>query len=71
METYSVLRHFADSWMLLGLFLFFIGVIVWVFRPSRRAIHDDAAMMIFRNESAPAGAPGAEADPASASEARR
>jgi cytochrome c oxidase cbb3-type subunit IV len=54
METYSLLRQFADSWMLLALFLFFIGVVVWVFRPSRRAIHDDAAQVIFRNERAPA-----------------
>jgi cytochrome c oxidase cbb3-type subunit 4 len=71
METYSLLRQFADSWMLLGLVLFFLGVIVWVFRPSRRAIHDDAAMMIFRNERAPARTPGPEADPATTSEARK
>jgi hypothetical protein len=34
METYSFLREFADSWMLLFLFLFFIGVVVWVFLPG-------------------------------------
>ena len=41
MDTYSILREFADSWMLLALFSFFIAVIVWVFIP-------------FRNETKPA-----------------
>jgi cytochrome c oxidase cbb3-type subunit IV len=63
METYSLLRQFADSWMLLALFLFFIGVVIWVFRPSRRAIHDDAAQVIFRNERAPARDPVAAQHP--------
>lgn len=69
METYSLLRQFADSWMLLALMLFFIGVIVWVFLPSRREIHDDAANMIFRNERAPARDPVAAA--AKPNEARK
>lgn len=54
METYSTLRAFADSWMLLALTLFFVGVIVWVFRPGARAAQDEAAMSIFRNERMPA-----------------
>lgn len=53
METYSLLREFADSWMLLALFLFFLGVCVWVFRPGARAVHRDAAMSIFRNDKKP------------------
>ena len=32
MEEYTILRQFADSWMLLVLFAFFIGVVLWVFR---------------------------------------
>ncbi|HKL69522.1 cbb3-type cytochrome c oxidase subunit 3 [Salibaculum sp.] len=54
METYSLLRHFADSWMLLALFIFFIGTWFWAFRPGSRPVHDDAANSIFRNEDAPA-----------------
>lgn len=55
METYSLLREFADSWMLLALFTVFLGVFVWAWRPGSRKIHDDAANVIFRNETKPAG----------------
>ncbi|MEM6888038.1 MAG: cbb3-type cytochrome c oxidase subunit 3 [Pseudomonadota bacterium] len=54
METYSLLREFADSWMLLLLFCVFLGVIFWVFRPGSRPRHQDSAHMIFRNEDRPA-----------------
>ncbi|MDJ0826503.1 MAG: cbb3-type cytochrome c oxidase subunit 3 [Rhodobacter sp.] len=54
MDTYSLLREFADSWMLLALFLFFIGVIVWAFRPGSRAVHKDIANIPFRHEDKPA-----------------
>ena len=56
METYTILRAFADSWMLLGLTLFFVGVVFWAFRPGSRAAHDAAATSIFRNDDRP-GAP--------------
>ncbi|SEP10590.1 cytochrome c oxidase cbb3-type subunit 4 [Salinihabitans flavidus] len=54
METYSLLRQFADSWMLLFLFLFFIAVIIWVFRPGSRKTHQDSADIPFRHEHKPA-----------------
>lgn len=54
METYSWLRTFADSWMLLALTLFFVGVVLWVFRPAARDLQKDAAASIFRNENKPA-----------------
>jgi len=56
METYSLLREFADSWMLLALTAFFVGMVIWVMRPGSRPDHDDAANSIFRNEKKPAGA---------------
>lgn len=56
MDTYSILREFADSWMLLALFSFFIAVIVWVFRPGSRKTYEDTANVIFRNETKPADA---------------
>jgi cytochrome c oxidase cbb3-type subunit IV len=53
METYQALRTFADSWGLLVLFLFFIGMVIWLFRPGARRLHDDASRQIFRNEDRP------------------
>jgi cytochrome c oxidase cbb3-type subunit IV len=56
METYSLLRQFADSWHLLFLFVFFIGVIVWAFRPGSGKVHRDTSNMIFRNDDRPMSA---------------
>ena len=40
METYTAMRHFADSWGLLGMTLFFLalclGVVTWMFRTGYR-----------------------------------
>ncbi|MBF9035297.1 CcoQ/FixQ family Cbb3-type cytochrome c oxidase assembly chaperone [Rhodobacterales bacterium HKCCE2091] len=49
METYTFLRAFADTWGLLGMFLFFIGAVVFAFSRSR-AFHDDAARVVFRHD---------------------
>ena len=54
METYTALRAFADSWHLLFMFLFFIGVVLFVFRPGSRKVHDETSNMIFRNDDRPA-----------------
>ncbi|MBO9397750.1 cbb3-type cytochrome c oxidase subunit 3 [Shimia sp. R9_1] len=54
METYSFLREFADSWMLLGLFLFFVGIIFWVFRPGASKEYRDNANIPFRHADKPA-----------------
>ncbi|MEY4982774.1 MAG: hypothetical protein RIR62_1040 [Pseudomonadota bacterium] len=54
METYTLLRHFADSWALLVLTLVFLGVILWAWRPGSSRLHDDAAKSIFRNDTKPA-----------------
>ncbi len=54
METYSLLREFADSWMLLVLFLFFLAVILWVIRPGSNKAHRDTADIPFRHEDKPA-----------------
>lgn len=50
METYTFLRQLADSWVLLLMTLFFLGVIVWAFRPGSRKVHEDTANIPFRNE---------------------
>ena len=53
METYSFLRELADSWVLLALTVFFMAVVVWVFRPGAKAAHTEAASVIFRNDKKP------------------
>ncbi|MFE3836680.1 cbb3-type cytochrome c oxidase subunit 3 [Pseudogemmobacter sonorensis] len=58
MEQYSFLRQLADSWGLLALFLVFLGVILWAFRPGSRKVHDEIAHSIFRNDSKPVPADG-------------
>ena len=53
MDKYSLLREIADSWVLLAMFLFFVGVIVWVFRPGSRKTYEETAGIPFRNEDRP------------------
>ena len=53
MDTYSFLRELADSWVLLLLTCFFLGTIIWAFRPGSRATHDDTANIPFRNDELP------------------
>jgi cytochrome c oxidase cbb3-type subunit IV len=54
METYSFLRHLADSWFLLAMTLGFLALCVWAFRPGSRAMHQEVATSIFRNDDRPA-----------------
>ncbi|MFW8635410.1 cbb3-type cytochrome c oxidase subunit 3 [Cribrihabitans pelagius] len=69
MELYTLLREFADSWMLLVLFLVFLGIVAWAFRPGSSKTHKDTANIPFRHEDAPAPGPLAGA-PAADKEAR-
>ncbi len=54
MDTYSLMREFADSWALLSLFVVFVMVVLWAWRPGSRAVHDDIANSIFRHDKKPA-----------------
>lgn len=56
-STYTVLRTFADTWGLVAMFVFFVGVLFWAFRPGSRKVHEVAATAIFRNEKRPARFP--------------
>ncbi len=58
MDTYSLLREIADSWVLLAMFIFFLGTIVWAFRPGSRSVHDETSQIPFRNEDRPGEAHG-------------
>lgn len=47
---YQTLRTFADSWVLLAMVIFFVGAVLWVMRPSARALHNDAAAIPFKDD---------------------
>jgi len=49
MDKYSILREFADSWGLLAMFLFFLGAVLFTFRPGSKAVHEDAANIPLRH----------------------
>lgn len=49
MEQYTFLRHLADSWGLLLMFLFFVGVVVFVFRPGSKAEYAEVAKIPLQN----------------------
>ncbi|WP_372890898.1 cbb3-type cytochrome c oxidase subunit 3 [Rhodosalinus sp.] len=69
MEEYTFLRTLADSWGLLAMFLFFLGVVIWVFLPGRGKAHEESKTIPFRHEDAPA--PDDEEDSAQREEARK
>ena len=50
MDFYTLFRAFADSWMLLAMVLFYVGTILWAFRPGSRKTHNEIAEIPLRNE---------------------
>lgn len=50
--NYDALRHAADSWGLLFLTIVFLFAVWRAFRPSARALHEEARQIPFRDESA-------------------
>lgn len=67
MDTYSVFRQIADSWVLLAMFVFFLGCIGWAFRPGSRNVHKETANIPFLYDDHPAD----DADGASLKEASK
>jgi cytochrome c oxidase cbb3-type subunit IV len=51
METYTFMRHLADSWGLLAMFAFFVATAIFVFRPGSRSHYDEAARIPLKNGS--------------------
>jgi cytochrome c oxidase cbb3-type subunit 4 len=49
-STYDALRHLADSWGLLAMFVLFALFALWPFRPGAKQRNDDAATMIFEDD---------------------
>lgn len=50
METYTAMRHFADVWGLLCMTLFFVGAVIFAFRPGSRSLADEAAHIPFKDD---------------------
>ena len=50
MDTYSTLRAFADSWFLLVMVAFFLGVCLFAFWPGLRQDREAAAAIPLRDE---------------------
>lgn len=50
MDTYTLLRAFADSWFLIAMFSFFVGAAIWAFWPSQRDARQNAAEIPFRDD---------------------
>ncbi|MCO5093542.1 cbb3-type cytochrome c oxidase subunit 3 [Bosea sp. (in: a-proteobacteria)] len=50
MDDYTAMRHFADSWGLLGMALFFVGAIAFAFRPGSRDLADEAARIPLQDD---------------------
>ncbi len=53
MDTYTLLRQFADSWMLLAMVLFFLGAVLWALRPGSGPVQRDTAEIPLRNDTLP------------------
>ena len=49
-DTYTLLRHFADSWFLLVMMAFFVGVVLFTLRPGSRRAHADIADIPLRDD---------------------
>ncbi|GAA4641618.1 hypothetical protein GCM10023115_01010 [Pontixanthobacter gangjinensis] len=49
-STYEFLRHLADSWGLLAMFVIFLVLALWPFRPGAKARNHEAANVIFEDQ---------------------
>lgn len=47
---YNTFRHFADSWGLVYLFVLFVGIIAFVFRPGAKKHAKDAANIPLKGD---------------------
>lgn len=57
MDTYSILRQLADSWVLLLMFAFFVAVILWAFRPGSSQIYKHVANIPLSDDTLPKARP--------------
>ncbi|WP_138935885.1 cbb3-type cytochrome c oxidase subunit 3 [Roseovarius arcticus] len=50
MDTYSILRQLADSWVLLVMFGIFVGIVLWAFRPGGSKTYDEIANIPLKDD---------------------
>lgn len=51
METYTAMRHFADSWGLLAMLIFFVGAALFVmFRPGAKELAREASQIPLKED---------------------
>jgi cytochrome c oxidase cbb3-type subunit 4 len=50
METYTAMRHFADSWGLVFMFVVFVGVVLFMFRPGGKKAAERAAQIPLKED---------------------
>lgn len=50
MDTYSLLRAFADSWFLIAMFCFVLGTWIFAFWPSLSSDRDAASRIPFKDD---------------------
>ena len=50
MDTYTLMRQFADSWALLAMMAIFIGIVIWALRPGTARLHRDIADIPLRDD---------------------
>lgn len=50
MSFYETLRHFADSYALVGMLILFVGLCAWPFRPGAKKRNHEAATLIFEGQ---------------------
>jgi cytochrome c oxidase cbb3-type subunit 4 len=48
--AYDTLRHFADTWGLLAMLAFFLGAVLFAFRPGSRRHYEEAARIPLKND---------------------
>lgn len=53
METYTLLRAFADSWWLAVMMAFFIAVSLYALRPGSRRVHKAISEIPLRDDLPP------------------
>ena len=49
-ETYTAMRHFADSWGLVAMAAFFAGVVVFTLRPGSKQMAQEAADIPLKDD---------------------
>ena len=47
---YHTMREFADSWVLLAMTVFVVGVVIFAFRPGSKKNADDAAQIPLKDD---------------------